>query len=501
VSEVSIFPTEDTVRSELSSVRFRTAPLRAKFGAMSIASCRDIWLDPCVRSLSPETQTYIVGHELCHVAQQRLGLSVHAALPSPSGLLVDPVLEAEAHAAGKSLASDPQAITELRRLIIEAEPECEAWLNDSAYMQPVISCTFEIDLSNVRIAHVKIGERPGNFTGEGAKIETAKGENINHIVAWDLIQKGLRRTFKGMTLRQAADWLNNQNNWWDQTRPRGGGGLTRFHGFNNFRGEGEVFGDLMAVVDDQMNEWILNAYSWKMNLWAGEGKENQAKGRLFAQEKERIKRILTQDLYVNNLQCGHSSELRYEARDASRQRLVPVVCIAHNGSQHQDNSGQQAVKVGELPDGAYMLKTVYPTHKILNLRYHPAGNAGIIPFDFPVQGVGAVAFIKTTASGISLIKVIRVSREFNLKDALAFEGEKKTTIGSGFFSEQTYTSADALRNSFIGHAIDIPPRGHEYWSRQGVDQARVILKDWASRALADNSTNVPRFGDPGSRFG
>lgn len=467
---------------------------------MSIASCRDIWLDPCVRSLSPETQTYIVGHELCHVAQQRLGISVHAALPSPSGLFVDPVLEAEAHAAGKSLASDPQAITELRRLIIEAEPECEAWLYDSAYVQPVISCTFEIDLSNVRIAHVEIGERPGNFTGEGAKIETAKGENINHIVAWDLIQKGLRRTFKGMTLRQAAEWLNNQNNWWDQTSPRGGGGLHRFHAFNNFRGEGQVFGDLMAVVDDQMNQWIANAYSWKMNLWAGEGKENQAKGRLFAQEKERIKRILMQDVYMHQ-QCWPSSELRYDARDASGQRLVPVVRIDQNGGQDQDNSGEQAVKVGGLPDGAYMLKTVYPTHKILRLKYHPAGNAGIMPFQFPGQGVGAVAFIKTTVSGISSIKVFRVSREFHLKDALAFETEKMTTIGSGVLGAQTYTNADALRNSFISHAIDIPPKGHEYWTRHGVDQAFVILKDWASRALADSSTTVPRFGNPGSRFG
>lgn len=63
-----------------------------------------------------------------------------------------------------------------------------------------------------KIKHVEVSGRPPILKSRQDN-RTSKGEDYRHIVSFTLIAKALRKVLKGMTIDEAANWLNDKENW------------------------------------------------------------------------------------------------------------------------------------------------------------------------------------------------------------------------------------------------------------------------------------------------
>lgn len=209
--------------------------------------------------------------------------------------------------------------------------------------------TLELDPGGNRILRVLTGERP-DFVGGAAKMakdqsarDLAKQKHsayqgdvqMCHVVAWSILTKKARRTFKGMPLEMADEWLSDKGNWPDSVVAPDA--LTRAN-----RSRGMSLGQYSKVtkqlIEQTMEVWLKALNSWVENLWYGPARRNEAKGRMLNHCMNLVKKacLKSQPIYLGGhgiVTChsgGRTAEFKVErwAMDSDRTWKISEELVA-----------------------------------------------------------------------------------------------------------------------------------------------------------------------------
>lgn len=273
-----------------------------------------------------------------------------------------------------------------------------------------LTLAYNKDPMDLPIVKVITGERPDMARAHGT-VTTKEGEDLRHVVAYDLIAKALRVCLKGLTPNQVALWLEQERAWLDnKNRDADIKPLLDNLGVSGVNCHGTIL-RTVGAVQHAVDAWLKNAINYTENLFAGKASINRSKGSTMTSTKHALKQ--TWRRYICPIDQVGSIACVDQQRDTNVDFCVLTLSAATSGKK-----GYIASKVGE----AYVSAgTEYKPDKALGNRllFGPPGAKfkitkgpplGPIPAPtMPPQLVGALLIDQNG-------RLFQVSREFSLID-------------------------------------------------------------------------------------
>lgn len=362
------------------------------------------------------------------------------------------------------------------------------------------------DPMNQIISEVYVGERPKFITSATGSADN--GENLRHLIGYDVLKKVLKRAVKGLTPNQVADWLDDPDGWWgDQSLRNKQLGAT----YNSWPGTTPYVQRSVQGVQAALDAWLKVANSNINNLTSGPKGPNSARGG----DVHHAKTSLRQNYWYWSCLTDDLRSIYCIEKDNTNLHMQPFLASYILINFSTKPTSPKAKRQPFRPYGVFEtwdLQELKQQEKKLLPRTSRSEPKLIWLFEAPVghklclekNHEDEPSQLRTeTMSAIAILDnyVFRVSRDFEPIAAVLKEGLNtlsKKHEASTFANLRSVSSYSRqfrdLQTRFLHAELDIPEAHEEELDDFGADNAGWLLSQ-LDKFQKKHSFKMPRF-DP-----